>query len=93
MNTLFRRQLSYPPRSQLKQMFPAVHFVNTIVREERTQVLLFKNEFNKLTYDSTNIFKKSKIGWYNHIPNALYSDGIYRALDNFVILNFHHATL
>ena len=93
MNTLFRRQLSYPPRSQLKQTFPAVHFVNTIIREETTQALLFKNEFNKLPYDSTNIFKKSKIDRYNHIPNALYSDGIYRALDNFVILNFQHVTL
>ena len=56
MNTLFRRQLSYPPKSQLKQMFPAVHFVKTIVREETPQILLFKNEFNKLPYDSTNIF-------------------------------------
>ena len=93
MNTLFRRQLSYPPRSQLKQTFPAVHFVKTIIREETTQALLFKNEFNKLPYDSTNIFKKSKIDRYNHIPNALYSDGIYRALDNFVILNFQHITL
>ena len=93
MNTLFRRQLSYPPKSQLKQMFPAVHFVKTIVREETPQILLFKNEFNKLPYDSTNIFKKSNIGRCNHIPNALYSDGIYRALDNFVILNFQHVTL
>ena len=74
-------------------MFPAVHFVNTIVQEETTQVLLLKNEFIELPYDSTNIFKKSNIGRKNDIPNALFSDGIYPALDNFVILNFQHITL
>ena len=64
-------------------MFPAVHFVNTNVPEERTQTLLPEKELNELPDDSTNIFKKSNIDGYMDRLNLFFSGGKYSALDHF----------
>ena len=40
-------------------MFPAVHFVNTNVTEEKTKCLLSEKKLNELPDNSRNIFKKS----------------------------------
>ena len=71
------------PELKLRRVFPAVHFVNTNVPEERTQVLLSEKELNELPDDSTNIFKRSNIDRYIDRLNALSSVGKYSALDNF----------
>ena len=64
-------------------MFPAVHFVNTNVPEERIQTLLPEKELNELPDDSTNIFKKSNIDRYMDRLNLLFSGEKYSALDHF----------
>ena len=49
---------------KLRRIFPAVCFVNTILPEERVQVLLLEKERSELPGDSPNIFKKSNINRY-----------------------------
>ena len=49
---------------KLRRIFPAVCFVNTILPEERGQVLLLEKERSELPGDSPNIFKKSNINRY-----------------------------
>ena len=55
---------------KLRRIFPAVYFVNTILPEERVQVLLLEKERSELPGDSPNIFKKSNINWYMERPHA-----------------------
>ena len=43
-------------------MFSVVHFVNTNVPDERTQVLLSEKELNELPDDSTNILNQILTG-------------------------------
>ena len=62
------------PELRLKRVFSAVHFVDTNLLEEWTQVLSEK-ELNELPDDRPNIFKKSSIDQYIDRPNALFSGG------------------
>ena len=47
------------PELKLRRIFPAVHFVNTSLPEERVQVLLSEKELSELPDDNPNNFKKS----------------------------------
>ena len=46
------------PGLKLRRVFPAIHFTNTNLLEEKTQMLLSEKELNELPGNSTNIFKK-----------------------------------
>ena len=77
------------PVLKLRNVLPAIPFVNTNVPEERTLVVLSsKKELNELLDDRRNIFNKLNISRYINRQNALFSGGKYSDLDNFCLAEF-----
>ena len=55
-----------------------MYFVNTILPEERVQVLLSEKECSEWPDDSPNIFKQSNINRHMERPNAAFSYAEYK---------------
>ena len=60
--------------------FPVVHFVNTNLPEERTQVLLSKKELNELPDDNTDTFINIQI-----LTGTLIDQMHYLVVENIVL--------
>ena len=76
------------PELKLRRIFPAVHFVNTNLPEERVQVLLPEKELSELPDDSLNIFKRSNIDRYMERPSSRFCNRKYSVLNNFCYAEF-----
>ena len=76
------------PELKVRRIFPAVHFLNTNLQEERVQVLLSEKELTELQDDSPNIFKKSNIDRYVERPSETFCNGKYSALNDFCYTEF-----
>ena len=84
------------PKLKLTRVFPAVHFVNANLLEERAQILFSEKELRELPDDSPKNFKKSNIDCYMERPSATSWNGKYSALNAvlyiFVTQTFPHMT-
>ena len=74
-------------RSGAGENLSPVYFINTNLPGERVQVLLSKKELSELPDKNPNVFKKSNIGRYMEKPNAIFCNGKYSFLNNFVTQN------
>ena len=69
----------------LRGVFRGVQFVNTILREERSNILQTEEQSSSLPEDSTDVFKRNNIDRYIARPSVSFCDEKYSILDSFCI--------
>ena len=67
----------------LRGVFRGVQFVNTILREERSNILQTEEQSSSLPEDSTDVFKRNNIDRYLARPSVSFCDEKYSILDSF----------
>ena len=67
----------------LRGVFRGVQFVNTILREERSNILQTEEQSSSLPEDSTDVFKRNNIDRYIARPSVSFCDEKYSILDSF----------
>ena len=72
----------------LRGVFRGVQFVNTILREERSNILQTEEQSSSLPEDSTDVFKRNNIDRYIARPSVSFCDEKYSILDSFSFAEF-----
>ena len=67
----------------LRGVFRGVQFVNTILREECSNILQTEEQSSSLPEDSTDVFKRNNIDRYIARPSVSFCDEKYSILDSF----------
>ena len=67
----------------LRGVFRGVQFVNTILREEHSNILQTEEQSSSLPEDSTEVFKRNNIDRYIARPSVSFCDEKYSILDSF----------
>ena len=67
----------------LRGVFRGVQFVNTILREERSNILQTEEQSSSLPEDSTDVFKRNNIDRYIARPSVSFCDEKYSIIDSF----------
>ena len=67
----------------LRGVFRGVQFVNTILREERSNILQTEEQSSSLPEDSTDVYKRNNIDRYIARPSVSFCDEKYSILDSF----------
>ena len=76
------------PKLHLRNVFPAMQFVNANLPEEGSKILQTEERLSSLPEDSTDIFNRNNIDRYPARSSVSFCDGKYSILDSFCFAEF-----